>query len=216
MRAGRSHTLAFAALVALIAGTDLSAHRRDEYLQAARLAVEPNRVELELDLTPGIAVAEAIIADVDRDRDGVLSANEKRAYVATVLGAIELHIDGRALHVEPVASSFPALDAFRRGDGTIQLQAAVVLPRLSDGDHQLSFRNTYRRDVSVYLANALAPESHRVMVTTQRRDAEQRDLTIDYIVRADPAASLPVWPLGVIGVAAVVAARLTRRSTTHS
>jgi hypothetical protein len=44
----------------LIAGTasTASAHRRDEYLQAARIAVGPDRVRIELDLTPGMAVAD--------------------------------------------------------------------------------------------------------------------------------------------------------------
>ena len=86
--------LALTAVV--ISSTALSAHRRDEYLQAARIGVEPGRVELELDLTPGIAVADAIIAEMDRDHDGVLSDSEKRAYVSQVLAGIDLHIDGRA------------------------------------------------------------------------------------------------------------------------
>ncbi|HXI29434.1 MAG TPA: hypothetical protein VNG89_13440, partial [Vicinamibacterales bacterium] len=57
---------------AVFAGTvaRVSAHRRDEYLQAARLAIDPGRVQIELDLTPGIALAEAILADIDRNRDG--------------------------------------------------------------------------------------------------------------------------------------------------
>ena len=54
-------------------------------------------MELELDLTPGVAVADAIIADIDRDRDGALSADEKRAYVERVLDAIELRVDGQLL-----------------------------------------------------------------------------------------------------------------------
>ncbi len=74
LRAGRSTALALALTAAVAISTAASAHRRDEYLQAARLAVEPGRVELELDLTPGIAVSAATIADIDRDRDGVLSA----------------------------------------------------------------------------------------------------------------------------------------------
>ena len=59
---------------AIVGVAEVSAHRRDEYLQAARLAIDPGRVQLELDLTPGIALAEAIIADIDRNRDGSLSA----------------------------------------------------------------------------------------------------------------------------------------------
>jgi hypothetical protein len=94
-------------------------------LQAARLDVEPGRVALELDLTPGIAVAGAIIAEIDRDRDGVLSADEKRACVGRVLAAMQLTLDGQPLQVEPIASTFPGLDALRRGEGTIQLQSAT-------------------------------------------------------------------------------------------
>ena len=80
MRAGRRARAGDLALAVVIVGTAASAHRRDEFLQAARLGVEPDRVELELDLTPGIAVADATIADIDRDRDGVLSAEERGAY----------------------------------------------------------------------------------------------------------------------------------------
>ncbi len=65
---------------AIVAVAEVSAHRRDEYLQAARLAIDPGGVQLELDLTPGIALAEAIIADIDRNRDGALSQDEQRDY----------------------------------------------------------------------------------------------------------------------------------------
>ena len=60
--------------MAIVGSAEVSAHRADEYLQAARLAIDPARVQIELDLTPGIALAEAIIADIDRNRDGSLSA----------------------------------------------------------------------------------------------------------------------------------------------
>src|SRR5215210_2258008 len=49
------------------AARSTSAHRLDEYLQATRLAIEPDRVEIALDLTPGIAVAESIVAEIDAD-----------------------------------------------------------------------------------------------------------------------------------------------------
>ena len=51
-RAGNGAASAIALMTAVIVGTALSAHRRDEYLQAARIAIEPGRVELELALTP--------------------------------------------------------------------------------------------------------------------------------------------------------------------
>ena len=199
------------ALTAVIAGTSASAHRRDEYLQAARLGVEPGQVELELDLTPGIAVADATIADLDRDRDGVLSEGEKRAYADRVLGAIVLELDGRALHLESIGITFPAVNDFRRGEGTIQLRSAVALPSQADGDHQLAFRNLHQREGSVFLANALVPKSDRVTIATQRRDPTQRDLTIDYVLRGGSASSAPAWLLGgltgVLGTACGAAIR---------
>ena len=88
------------------------------------------------------------------------------------------------------ASRFPDVDAIRRGEGTIRLHPAATFPRLSVGSHQLLFRNRHHPDRSVYLANALVPESDQVAVTAQRRDGDQRDLTIDYVVRAAPATSL--------------------------
>jgi len=212
LRAGKGTAVALALTAAAVLSGVATAHRRDEYLQAARLAVEPGRVELELDLTPGIAVSDATIADVDRDRNGVLSEQEKRAYVGRVLDAVVLELDGRSLHVEPTGSTFPGFNDFRRGEGTIRIRSAVALPHHVAGDHQLSFRNTNQREGSVYLANALVPNSNRVTITAQRRDPAQRTLTIDYALRPGPAPSSPTWPLGALGVVAVLAALLTRPS----
>ncbi len=77
-------------------------------------------------------------------------------------------------------------------------------PRLSTGRHQLLFRNGHHPDRSVYLANALVPASNTVAVTAQRRDTDQTELTIDYVLRAGPATSTDAWLLGSIAVAMVV------------
>ena len=193
---------ALVVVFALAAGAVLSAHRRDEYLQAARLTVDPARVGVELDMTPGIAVADAVIAAIDRDRDGRFSAGEKRAYVGEVSAALRLAIDGRRLPLDLTATSFADPDALRRGEGTIRLDASGVLPRLAAGSHRLEFHNGYRGDISVYLANALVPLSDRVAIAAQARDADQRALTIDYDLRNGDAAPLPsLWLFaGIAGV----------------
>jgi hypothetical protein len=210
-----THALPLAPALALMlivaVSADLSAHRRDEYLQAARLAIEPDRVELQLDLTPGIAVADRVIADIDRDRDSALSAAEKRAYVAQVLSAIALTLDSQSLDVRVTGASFPDLEAFRRGEGTIQLQLDAALPRLSDGPHQLAFRNEHFHDIGVYLANALVPDSDRVAVRSQRRDIHQRDLTVEYDLRGGLEPATRAWLLGGFATAAILAALLLRR-----
>jgi hypothetical protein len=196
--------LALALSLAVVASTDLSAHRRDEYLQAARFAIAPGRVEVQLDLTPGIAVAETVIAEIDRNRDGSFSPDEKQAYVGRVFGDIELAVDGQPVQLQAVAARFPDLDAFRRGEGTIALQSTADLPHLSAGPHQLSYRNTHRRDISVYLANALVPDNVQVSVNAQLRDADQHDLTIQYVLRDGLGTSFArVWLLGCLAAAGV-------------
>lgn len=197
------------ALAALL-GAPASAHRRDEYLQAARLDMTLTRVTLELDLTPGIAVADSIIGDLDRDRDGRLGKLEKDAYAAQVMSAIDLELGGRVLQPQVNMVSFPELDAFRRGDGTIRIEAAADLPPLPAGDRELFFRNRFRPDVGAYLANALAPQSDRVSVLAQHRDPDQRELTIDYVVRGEPAGRLPWWVSGAVATVALAAALLLR------
>jgi hypothetical protein len=208
---GNSRAACLPALVLVIAGAaDLSAHRRDEYLQAARLAIEPGRVQVELDLTPGIALAEAIVVNIDRNRDGSLSADEQRAYASLVMSALSLDVDGTPLQARLAATSFPDVEAMRRGEGTIRLQSAAMLPRLSGGLHQVSFRNRHHPDRSVYLANALVPGSNQIEVTGQRRDGNQTELTIDYLLRAAPTRPAAAWLLGGIAVATLLSALLMR------
>jgi hypothetical protein len=208
LRAGKPAVVLLAVTAAVVASRGVSAHRLDECLQAARIAIEPTHVELELDLTPGMAVADAIVAEVDRDRDGSLSAAEKQAFVRRVLSAIDLENDGRSLDVTPGATTFAAIDALRRGEGMIRFRADARLPNQSPGTHHIVFRNRYRAAVSAYLANALVPESDRVAVTTQHHDAQQRDLTIDYVVQPEQATSRYAWVLGTVASMSVLAALL--------
>jgi len=142
MRAGRAGSI-IAAIAIIAATAALSAHRRDEYLQAARIAIAPARVIVQLDLTPGIAVADAIIHEIDRDGDDVLSPAEQQAYVNRVLSGIGVDVDRQRVYLQLVSSTFPDPAAFRRGEGTIQLQFDAPLPGVSDGMHRLTFRNMH-------------------------------------------------------------------------
>jgi hypothetical protein len=205
-----AHSVALALLLAFVFGDPLSAHRRDEYLQAARIAVDPNRLDVELDLTPGMDVAEGIIATIDRDRDGTLSDDERREYVDRAVASLGLAVDGQSLPMQRAAATFPDTDALRRGEGTIELRLRATLPPLHDGPHALRFRNGHAPAPSVYLANALVPASRRIAVTGQHRDAMQTELTIDFVMR--PASPVPpLWLMTMLAGAAGLAARLGRR-----
>jgi hypothetical protein len=173
----------------LWASAALSAHRRDEYLQAARLAVAPDAVVIEIDLTPGMAIADEVINVIDRDRDGVFSPDEQQRYVSALLGAVGVDVDGRQLSPGVTRSVFPTDEAMREGEGMIRIQARAVTPALAAGTHRVHFTNRNDREASVYLANALVPESDSVAITAQRRNASQSELTIDFTLSRSPAAA---------------------------
>jgi hypothetical protein len=193
-------------LLVLIAGSSTSAHRRDEYLQAARLAIDPDRVHVELDLTPGIAVAEAVLAEIDLDANRSISVAEARAYSDRVLHVVALDVDGVPLGLELLDSAFPTVDAVLKGEGTMRIRAVASMPRLADGLHHLRYRNAYRSDIGVYLANALVPASDRVTVAAQRRDFDQRDLVVDYMLRGQSTTAMRgALSFGITGALILIA-----------
>ncbi len=174
--------MALAALAIAVASSPLSAHRLDEYLQAARVAIDPDRVTLELDLTPGVAVADRVLAEIDRDHDGRISALEAQAYVDRVVGSLAFDVDGAPLAVGVTGTRFPEVAAIRKGEGTIRIDVAARMAHLASGLHHFHYRNTYRDDISVYLANALVPSDDRVRISEQHRDGNQRTLDVAYLL----------------------------------
>jgi hypothetical protein len=188
-RSPRGSWIAALALV-VVAGDALPAHRRDEYLQAARLAIDPDRVELQLDLTPGISVATEVLAEIDRDGNDTIAPHESQAYTQRVMSAVTLDLDGHPLAIELVDTVFPAVDAIRKGDGMVRLLARAAMPEPGAGAHRLRYRNAHRPDIGAYLANALVPASDRVSINSQQRDRDQRELTIEYVLRPDRTTRL--------------------------
>jgi hypothetical protein len=198
------------------AATTLSAHRQDELLQATRIAIEPREARIEVDVTPGIAVAPEVLADIDRNGDGTLARDEQLAYANTVLDALDVRLDGATHRLVIVAVDFPEPAAVRLGDGTIRLAFRVSMPDDEPGVRHLSFRNSHRAAESVYLANALVPSSARVAVRAQQRDEQQRHLTIEYEMRPPPRADRLAWtllPAGGLLFAAYRARREASRRT---
>jgi hypothetical protein len=80
----------------------------------------------------------------------------------------------------------------------------VTIPQLSSGRHEIAFTNSYRSDISVYMANALKPDSERIVIASQRRDTAQRALAIDFTIDGNRFAALPAWLFGSGAVAWLV------------
>ena len=183
MRAGRAAAALLAAALVAAAGAGVSAHRYDEYLHASRIAIASGSVRLEVSLTPGIAVADAVIRDIDTNGDAVLSAAERQAYAQRVLDGLSLRLDDALLPLTVMVSTFPAAGALRGGDAAITIVADARLPQAAAGAHRLSFRNANAAHGAVYLANALLPEDDRVSITAMTHAVDQSGLTVAYTVR---------------------------------
>lgn len=192
-------------------GAEPGAHRLGELLQAARIGIDPARVEIELDLTPGVAVAGRLVADLDRDRDGQVSDAEGREFAVAVRPAIAPELDGRPIQTDVVGVDVAPADALLRGEGRLQLRLGAGLPALASGAHTLRYRDVYRSDIGVYLANALVPSSAAVAITGQRRDASQQELTIDFEIRTPTGRSTLLAALPLVGAGLSVLLRRTMR-----
>ena len=209
LRVREALPIGLALVLSVIGARDVSAHRRDEYLQAARIALAPDAVLVDLDLTPGIDAAESVISGIDRDGDGVLSAQEQQAYAERVTTALTAAFDGAPVTLRLASATFPELSAVRRGEGAIRVRARAALPRTTSGEHALFFRHARLGAQSVFLANALVPDSPRVSITAQRRDRDQTELTIVYDVRPEAGRSASLWLLAGLTLTVFLLLRFT-------
>jgi hypothetical protein len=149
------------------------AHRLDEYLQATLVAIEPDGFRLQINLTPGVAIAERVLPLIDRNRDGVISTNEAAAYAELLKRDLVVHLDQRNVELKLTASNFAEPSELRAGVGIIQMEFSVAPGKLAPGLHMLSFENRHLPAASVYLFNAAQPVSASVRIIGQKRNENQ-------------------------------------------
>jgi len=196
----RTHLVTVVAL-ALACAMPAQGHQLDEYLQAARIGLEPDRIIVEMSLTPGAAVARQIFSSLDRDGDGQISTAETESYGRNVLNDLVFEVDDQSRALRLLRAQSPSWPEMREGVGTIRLQAeaGVVLSR---GRHRLRFVNNHRPEISVYLVNALMPTSAMV-IRSQQRDVRQYGIVLEFDrSSSDLGALWIVFPL--VAVTALV------------
>ena len=164
----------------LLLATDAFAHRLDEYLQAIRISVATNRIDVSIDLTPGVAVADQVVAAADKDQDGRVSEAEVAAYAQRVLKDIRVGLDEKALALSLVDASFPALEDVKKGVGVIRIKTTAPVGPLAVGKHALSLTNAHLPAISVYLVNALTPKDRAIKITKQTRDELQKNYRLEF------------------------------------
>ena len=155
------------------------AHRLDEYLQATLVTIEPGEIRLQINLTPGVAVAEQVLALIDRDRDGRISTNEATAYCELLKNQLAVRLDRRKVALKFTASSFPAPAELRTGWGIIQMEFTAIVGPLEPSAHSFTMENRHLPNLSVYLFNAARP-SGSVQITKQKRNKTQSTGEIEF------------------------------------
>jgi hypothetical protein len=167
--------------VVVLSSTGL-AHRLDEYLQATLVTIEPSEIRLQINLTPGVAVAERVLALIDRDRDGMISTNEATAYCELLKRDLIVRLDQRKLALKLTASNSTSPTELRTGWGIIQMEFSAIVGPLAPGAHKLTLKNRHVPALSVYLFNAAQPRSGSVQITAQKRNEHQSTGEIDFTI----------------------------------
>jgi hypothetical protein len=174
-------TLCRLLLLALLAfPSAVFAHRDDQYLQATLVVIEPSGVRLQINLTPGVAVAEQVIAEIDRDRDGAISENEAAAYAELLKRDLTLRVDGRDLELKLTGSEFVSPEELRTGSGTVEIEFCAIFSPLAAGPHRLTLENRHLTAMSVYLINGSQPRFATVQISRQKRNENQSAGEIEF------------------------------------
>jgi hypothetical protein len=190
----------------LLLGASASAHRLDEYLQAAMFSVEKDRVQVGMRLTPGIAVSSFLLSGIDTNADGVISETEQRAYAERVLRDVSLTMDGEILRPKLISVEFPAIEEMKEGLGEIRIEFSADLPR-GGPNRRVIFENRHQRRIAAYLVNCLVPSDPDIRIVAQYRNATQSFYQLDYAQAGVSSSTLLLrWQdgRGWLGIAVLV------------
>ena len=169
------------------------AHPLDEYLQAGYITLEPNRVLIEIDLTPGVLVAPPIMALIDTNGDGAFSEAEGQAYAKRVLNDVSLDVDGERVPLHLATAQMPDPLILQAGGGEIRLTMTTDVLTSTSGGHQLYFQNNHAPVKSAHQVNVLMPKSSDLTISKQSRDALGSGIRVDYTL----ASSVSGMPNGI-------------------
>jgi hypothetical protein len=205
----------FAAAILVLAAMPAGGHRLDEYLQGAILTVAKNRVEVEMTLTPGVAVYRGLIAQIDTNSDGGISEAEQHAYAESVLRDLLLTLDGSRLAPQLLSIRFPAMDEMKEGRGEIQLDFDAALPA-GGRTRKLVFENHHQSGISVYQVNCLVPRDPHIRIASQDRNYSQSHYQLEF-QQTDAGSGRPslAW-LGVFAILPLALLQLKRAKTSAS
>jgi len=159
----------------------------DEYLQAALISVEKDRIDISMRLTPGVAVFPQVFASIDLNADQTLSAAEKQSYAERFLSDVSLTVDGKRQQLRLLSVDFPPPEQMREGLGEIHIELSANTPA-GHASRKLIFENHHQSVISAYLMNCLVPRDSDIHVLAQNRS---RDQSVYQLNLAEPGIGSP-------------------------
>lgn len=197
------------AIASVVSQTTARAHVLDEYVQSTLVDIDADSITLRINLTPGVEVAEQVIALIDADGDGEIAHAEAEAYALRVKQDLAAKLDGREVELQFRTASVPAASELQSGEGVIQMEFALAGAEFADGAHTVTINNRHLPKMGVYLFNAAAPRSDAIEIVRQTRSKNQSSGEIAFayhgpVIFAMPMTVRLVALIGVAGLAVVL------------
>lgn len=204
-----------ALLVAIVVPNSGSyAHQLDEYLQATLVEIDPSAIRLQINLTPGVEVADEVLVVIDRNHDDHISDEEGAAYAELLKRDLVVRLDGRAIESSVTALNTPKPSDLRTGWGILQMEFTLAPLAVTAGEHELILENRHLSSLSDYLFNAARPRSDSIRIISQNRNDTQSECEIQFAYDpiTEPSQSGLVASLAVFVCATAVAIMWFARS----
>ncbi|MFE9686678.1 nickel/cobalt transporter [Streptomyces sp. NPDC006285] len=173
-----------AAAGSVLTAAPAAAHPADEVLQQAYLTPTASRLEIQLDITPGVLVAPAFAKAVDTDEDGKFASFETDAHLRRITSALDVRVDGRALAPEVTGSTYPPYELLVAGGGAVSIEAVVDL---SPGTRTITFTDAYDPGARTTVQENVLIAAHRpVRPSAIEREDRGRTITMALSGSAGP------------------------------
>ncbi len=147
-----------------------------------------DRVSIEVELYPGLLVAEEFVAALDADGDGMISEDEALAYVRGLVGS-SMHARFGAsevtLRLERVRCA--PFEALRASDGTLVFELSADAPS-TDGVREVAVSYSHAPAHSTVQLSVTLPLEEPVLVEQIDRTADGSTLTVRYMPRVAVAS----------------------------
>lgn len=181
-------------LVWLIAPHAAFAHPSDAYLQASYITIRSSRIEIELNLTPGVLVAPQVLPELDKNNDQQISEAEGAAYVNDVLRNLAVQVDERALALDVSKIELPTYLNLQAGYGIIRVVASAEFDKNTSGAHQLLYQNNNAPAGVAYQVNALVSNDTSIALGQIIRDENQQRFSLAFTIGSGDTTSASIAP----------------------